>query len=364
MKILFTRFPLESIKNGGAEKQTLTLMQGLMERGHAVAFAGSCTALLKMCREHGIPTVELSIGNPPVTKWGAVSFAWRKAGMRKKLKLLLDQFGIRNEKFGIVMLSLSEKLLLTDIAVEAGAKVFWLEHDPIGRWLTQNPWLPLLRKQSAHATTITVSELSKKMYEQLGFEKVVAIPNGVEETAMLPFHEAPKDPRLPKIKIGCIARLSREKGVDLLIKAVNDCPGIALDIVGKGPESVALHAQTNSVTNINAFLQDINLLYANIDALVLPSRDHDPFGLVVAEAMMRGIPVIVTDACGIAGYLTDGKDAVIVKAGSAEALREGIERMLNVEYRMEIGKKGRETAMRTFTVSRMVDEYEKIFNNA
>lgn len=372
MKILFTRFPLESIKNGGAEKQTLSLMLGLKEHGYDISFAGSCRALLEMCSDAGIPTAEWDIGAPPVTKWGAISFSWRKQKMRKKLAALLNEFGIRNAEFGIVMLSLTEKLLLTDIAVNAGAKVFWLEHDRIGNWLTKNPWLKLLLKQSKRATTITVSELSKRMYEEMGFANVVAIANGVEEVKSEQLTENSRhsdnwklETGNSRLRLGCIARLSPEKGVDVLIEAVKDLQNVTLTIVGSGPDESHIrhlaNQQTSKLINLIPHIENINDFYPTIDALVLPSRDHDPFGLVAAEAMMRGIPVIVTDQCGIAGYLTDGKDAVIVEAGSVDALREGIERIRNSEFVIMIGGNGRKTAMEKFSIKRMIDEYEKTF---
>ena len=135
MKILFTRFPLESSR-GGAENQTLWLMKGLIQRGHAVAFLGSCPALLAMCKEEGIPNTELNIGPPPVTKWSAISFFWRKKRMQQRLQEALSKF---ENVDAICMLSLSEKLLLTETANEKGIKVLWIEHDTIGRWLTKNP---------------------------------------------------------------------------------------------------------------------------------------------------------------------------------------------------------------------------------
>ena len=162
MKILFTRFPLESAL-GGAEIQTLSLMEGLQRRGKEVAFAGSCSILLKLCRDHGIETFEKHIGPPPVTRWEAVSFLWRKKSMRYKLESLLNTF---HDTDVIVMLSLTEKLLLTPLALARGMRVFWVEHDKIGAWLRKNPWLPLLRSLSRNVTTIAVSDLSRKLFER------------------------------------------------------------------------------------------------------------------------------------------------------------------------------------------------------
>ena len=111
MHIFFTRFPLES-QFGGAEVQTLSLMEGLKERGHHVAFLGSCPVLLEKCFALSVPYFDLNIGPPPVTKWHAISFLWRQFLMRKKLiNAINEQPVTRNEQRVIFMLSLSEKLL-------------------------------------------------------------------------------------------------------------------------------------------------------------------------------------------------------------------------------------------------------------
>lgn len=102
---------------------------------------------------------------------------------------------------------------------------------------------------------------------------------------------------------------------------------------------------------------DLAEAYASTDVLVLPSRTHDPFGLVVAEAMALGIPVIVTNACGIADYLTHGKDALIVEAGSSEALVKELSSLRDSARRNEIGATGKRTALAEFTLSKMIDSY-------
>jgi glycosyltransferase involved in cell wall biosynthesis len=107
-------------------------------------------------------------------------------------------------------------------------------------------------------------------------------------------------------------------------------------------------------------VKDLGEFYRSIDVLVLPSRENDPFGLVAAEAMSIGVPVIVTDQCGIAGYLRDGLDAVIVKANDEEALRAGIIKMLDADLRAKIAEHGKQTAQEKFSVERMIEAYEKV----
>jgi glycosyltransferase involved in cell wall biosynthesis len=67
-------------------------------------------------------------------------------------------------------------------------------------------------------------------------------------------------------------------------------------------------------------------MYAASDVLVLPSiatrTFREPWGLVVNEAMNRGLAVIATDAVGAAagGLVRDGHNGLIVPAGDSAAL--------------------------------------------
>ncbi len=369
MRLLFTRFPLESA-HGGAENQTMWLAEGLKRNGHTVGFLGSCPVVLSAFSSLKAQSSKLLIGPPPVTKWSAMSFLWRRQKMQKTL---IDAFEALPERpDAIFMLSLSEKLLLTDYAHEKGIKVFWIEHDRIGRWLTMNPWLPALKKVSAHAEIICVSELSRRMYIEMGFDpaRVIAIPNGVPAPHTYNSRSSQLIAHSSSLRLGCIARLSPEKGIDVLLHALENIPEVSLDIIGTGSDEgylrTLIHQDTERMggerIHIRKSMSSLDDFYASIDVLVLPSREHDPFGLVVAEAMMRGIPVIVTDACGVAGYLKDGVDALIVEANEPHALADAIRRILEPNFRKVLGEQGRATARKLFSIETMVKRYEKLIS--
>lgn len=363
MNILFTRFPLESA-NGGAENQTMWLASGLAKRGHSVSFLGSCPVLLSRFSAQNLSTHSLQIGSPPVTKTGALSFFWRRFSMQKSLVHSIDALPQKPDV--VCMLSLSEKLLLTPLLANRGIKVVWIEHDRIGRWLTRNPWLPTLKACSTRALIVTVSKLSEEKYRALGFDaaKIAVIPNGIPA----PQQPASSSATKSGFHIGCVSRLSPEKGIDVLLSAVRHIPEATVHVVGEGSEEGYLRsliAEDEASIGLRRItlrhrVDNLDTFYASLNALVLPSTDHDPFGLVAAEAMARGIPVIVTDACGIASSLTHGRDALIVRAGSIALLADAIRRLLDPSEAARIAGAGKDTASTIFALDRMVEAYERV----
>lgn len=366
MRILFTRFPLES-RFGGAEVQTLALMRGLKEKGYEVSFLGSCSVLLEKCRELQVASCKLDIGIPPVTKFGAFSFLWRCWRMKREILRAFETCNLQPAT--ICMLSLSEKLLLTSWALRHGIRVIWIEHDRVSSWLAKNPWLPHLRKLSRSVTTVVVSELSKKIYVNLGWnpERVIAIPNGIDVSRLKTTSGERRVTSEVIFHIGTIARLTKDKGVDVLIDAVHDLSNVTLTIVGTGPEESSLRACTTSRPHnltITPWTNDLPAFYQSLDCFVLPSREHDPFGLVAGEAMLLGIPTIVTDACGIGGYLTHEKDALVVRAGSREELHNAIARLASdPAFRNTLAKEGQKTAEKLFSMDQMVRRYEELLGS-
>lgn len=94
---------------------------------------------------------------------------------------------------------------------------------------------------------------------------------------------------------------------------------------------------------------ELRNLYAAADVLVLPSIPtrtfREPWGLVVNEAMNRGLAVIATDAVGAAagGLVRDGRNGLVVPAGDSQALAEALSRLAGDRgLRERMGRAGRE----------------------
>ena len=148
-------------------------------------------------------------------------------------------------------------------------------------------------------------------------------------------------------------RLVSQKGVDVLVDAMNElCANreeAALAIVGTGPLEESLRKRLAPDTSRHVrFLgkssySEMPLYYALADVFVLPSR-HEPWGLVVNEAMQCGLPVIATACCGSAhDLLPHGRTGIKIEPASAAALVDAMRWMVDhPEERRAMGKSARE----------------------
>lgn len=149
----------------------------------------------------------------------------------------------------------------------------------------------------------------------------------------------PNDPRWPsktEVTFLFAGRPTREKGLGVLVEAWStsglQAPTAALVLVGAGSTPPWVPAG-GAVVGLDPVPQKhLRNFYAAADVLVVPSIStrtfREPWGLVVNEAMNRGLPVIASDAVGAAagGLVKDGRNGLVVPAGKpvalAAALRE------------------------------------------
>ncbi len=173
-----------------------------------------------------------------------------------------------------------------------------------------------------------------------GARRVHVAPQSVDNAFWSsPDVSLPNDPRWPanvEVTFLFAGRATREKGLGVLVEAWStsglQAPTAALVLVGAGSTPPWVPAG-GAVVGLDAVPQEqLRNFYAAADVLVVPSIPtrtfREPWGLVVNEAMNRGLPVIASDAVGAAagGLVQDGRNGLVVPAGEpvalAAALRE------------------------------------------
>jgi len=173
--------------------------------------------------------------------------------------------------------------------------------------------------------------------------RIVVAPNASRLDA-----PPPREPPGEICRVLFAGRLAPEKGVDVLLRAVDGLP-VELAVAGAGPERERLEAAAPANARFLGNLQpaDLASAYAHADVFVLPSRS-EPWGMVLNEAASAGLALVATDAAGAARELVeDGVNGFVVPAGDAGALRTALDRLAADPYlRARAGARSRELAAR------------------
>ena len=101
-----------------------------------------------------------------------------------------------------------------------------------------------------------------------------------------------------------------------------------------------------------------------IDALVLPSVDHEDFPNVTLEAMALGKAVIASRLAGIPEQVLDGKTGYLVEPRNPGELATAISKLMDdPELAMQMGRDGRVRFQENFTAELAVDRYLKLYQS-
>ncbi len=196
----------------------------------------------------------------------------------------------------------------------------------IHRWLARR----VLRRASA---VVTVSEDLQRWASSLtqrrgGRLQVVSMPVGVDRLG--PATPTPADG--PVVALG---RLMAEKGFDVLIEAVAlmeaaERPEVV--IVGDGPdrallEALALRRDVNATFTGAVAPREVGEWYRRARLVCVPSR-REGFGMITAEALAAGRPVVATAVGAAPHFITEGVNGFLAPPDSADALAAALNKAL------------------------------------
>ncbi len=344
---------------GGAEVWFLETALALKNRGHRVSVvAQPDSQLLQRCRQEGLEVLPLAI------RFDAAPWTLAK---------LTAYF--HKENVTSILTNLTKDLKAAAVAGRtAGVPIilgsresdFPLKDKLYYRWYFNKLSTGLL--VNSHATRMTVL----KSAPWLDPNKVHLLYKGIDLDKFCPGEYAPRN------VIGSAGQFISRKGLVSLMQAwtlleqtgtsmepTNPTNRPTLHLVGDGPMRSRLQQWRNNLRHphlviIGGVTENMPGFYQNINILVMPSRSEG-FGLVAAEALACGVPVIAANASSLPEIVTHNRSGLLVPVDDAHNLAKAIDQLLaDPEKARQFGLEGRQFVQKNFDRERTLDHLEKL----
>lgn len=251
-------------------------------------------------------------------------------------------------------------------------------HDETQRYINDTEWL-----LTYESTEVIVNSNYMKCELQrlfgLPFEKINVVPNGINLnnfSGIEKDYDFRRQYAMDNEKIILyVGRLVYEKGIQNLISAMpkilqgyNDTK---LVIAGKGGMLDELRAQANRMglgnkVYFTGYLnsKQVQKMYKCADIAVFPST-YEPFGIVALEAMLAGIPTVVSDIGGLNEIVTHGVDGMKSYAGNPNSIADSVLTLL-YDHRLcdNISKKAKNKVKEQFNWNKIAQDTHFIYEKA
>jgi glycosyltransferase involved in cell wall biosynthesis len=219
-------------------------------------------------------------------------------------------------------------------------------------------------------SVIAVSEEVRQRLLKAGVDeqKVRFIRNGIDLRPFAAIRASLHDSgacRRP-IVVGLVGRLSREKGVDVFLRAAARVlmvlPEIKFLVVGDGPDRKELERfvddlNIRSSVSLPGKRDDMAEIYASMDIFVSASR-QEGLPLAILEAMASGLAIVATAVGEVPRVICDGVTGLLVPPELPDRLAEGIvELSCRLERREELSRNGRRLVQEQFSAEQMARDY-------
>jgi glycosyltransferase involved in cell wall biosynthesis len=180
------------------------------------------------------------------------------------------------------------------------------------------------------------------------------------------------------VVISNVGLLASWKGQDYFLEAlaqvVQTIPQLKALIVGpvdpyqqhyyKRLKHLVASLELSNTVIFTGFRADIPRIMASSDIIVHSASEPEPFGRVIAEAMVAGTPVIATAAGGVLEIVQDQVDGLLVPPQNAPAMAKALLHLLNnPEQARLIAQRAQQHARKRFSVQQHVDAVQRIYQH-
>jgi len=168
-----------------------------------------------------------------------------------------------------------------------------------------------------------------------------------------------------RFRVIYVGRLTKNKGFHDLLKVINKLSDKEIEfyIVGDGilKKEIPLSNKVKHYSKIdNSKIKDF---YDKCNVLVLPSYS-ETFGIVILEAMARGLPLVVSDLPAIREYIIEGINGYYFRPGDINKLATIILGLKNNPKKMLEMSKSNLEQIKSFTLNKSLKEYINIYHKA
>jgi glycosyltransferase involved in cell wall biosynthesis len=352
----------------GVSKNTLSLAKSLVNRGYDVRMLTlNAGWLTNECADLGIP-IEVFKFTSAFKSVFMINF-YLMFFLKNRSDVCLHMNGRATLFSSLLILCLKRK-----VGYCYSVRQFSCVGDPgLFFWKVKLETFLMRRTQTLlHAVSIPlVNETRRRISEK---KDVEYIPNFLSDKEAVDTIKTSDNCRKKDFKFIYAGRLSREKGVDILIEAINlvlneageDGVSLSLDIYGSGSQHGFLSTlikkySLDSVVNLKGQCDNARRYFYNYDAVIIPSRSES-FGLVAIEAFAEGLPVIASDVPGLCDVV--GDSALIFDAENPKQLAQEIIRFCkSFSMRESLRRKGI-ARFKEFTQSKVIPMFEELYKRS
>lgn len=355
---------------GGPLRVAVNQLRELAARGHDVVLAGSCRGYgaTPPTEIEGIPTRLF----PARTLLPGAGFAGLTSpGLLRRLRSHVREFDVVHVHAARDMVTLPAARL----AQRAGLRTVLQTHGmidestnpltgPLDALITRNA----LRDADA-VTYLTPEERRSLEVVSRGAARLVPLMNGVPSAGGPDEQSA----ETSQSEVLYLARLAPRKNPVMFAQVVSELaaefPTTRFSLVGPdegvGADVERVIASAGVGDRLRwegALAPEATLTRMKAASIyVLPSVD-EPYPMSVLEAMSVGLPVVVTNSCGLAGFVSEHGAGTVVEP-NAGALRAAIAALLaDPEAARAAGRRGRAAVSQTRSMGAVADELETLYS--
>ena len=217
--------------------------------------------------------------------------------------------------------------------------------------------------KKAHTVTAVSAFTADIVRQDLHLENPIpVIYNAVDEDIFKPSVH----PNLKTNKIGVFfsGNLTKRKGAQWLVDIANRLqPQVVIHYTQglRTRHTLPEHANLNPIGPVP--FNQMPSRYRQMDILVMPTV-REGFSLSVLEAMACGLPVVASDCSSLPEQIDEGKGGYLCPVGDVDSFAERLNQLADSpNVRKVMGQYNRYKIERSFTVKKMVKEYEKLFQS-